>query len=113
MSTKTTPHERFFSFPYRFVRVSKNEPICDTVELLEANPNFAQVRYPDGRESTVAVKSLAPCLSSPHLRRNLSCDLVNTEDVKPSSLIKENRVNNKTTRDVSQPPPFHPVTPTR
>ena len=40
---------------------NKNDPYVDEVELLEANPNFAQVRFPDGRESTVSVSDLAPC----------------------------------------------------
>ena len=44
----------------RFVR-NKNDPYVDEVELLEANSNFAQVRFPDGRESTVSVSDLAPC----------------------------------------------------
>ena len=30
------------------------------MELLEANPNYAHVRYPDGRETTVSIKHLAP-----------------------------------------------------
>ena len=32
----------------------------DEVELLQANPQYAHVRYPDGRETTVATKHLAP-----------------------------------------------------
>ena len=30
---------------------------------MEANPNFAHIRFPDGRESTVLVTDLAPCPS--------------------------------------------------
>ena len=30
---------------------------------MEANPNFAHIRFPDGRESTVSVTDLAPCPS--------------------------------------------------
>ena len=30
-------------------------------ETLEANPNFAKVRSPNGRESTVLINNLAPC----------------------------------------------------
>ena len=77
-STNATPHKRFLSFPRRsmigksfpcwliqsgpvllrrFVR-NKNEPLIDEVELMEANPNFAHIRYPDGRESTVSVELL-------------------------------------------------------
>ena len=80
-TTNSTPHERFLGFDRRsmigkalpswlvqpgpvllrrFVR-NKNDPYVDEVKLLEANPNFAQVRFPDGRESTVSVSDLAPC----------------------------------------------------
>ena len=69
-STNTTPHERFFSFQQRsslgnslpswlqhpgpvllrrFVRTSKNDPFVDQVELTDANPTYAHVKYPDGR----------------------------------------------------------------
>ena len=75
-----TPHERFFGFPRRSssgasiptwlstpgpvllkrqVRSSKTDPLVDEVELLEVNPNYAHVRYPDGRETTVSIKHLA------------------------------------------------------
>ena len=43
----------------RFVR-TKNQPLVDVVELVEANPNFAIVKFSDGRESTVSVTDLAP-----------------------------------------------------
>ena len=42
----------------RFVR-NKSEPLCDEVELLDANPKTALVRFPDGKESTVSVSDLA------------------------------------------------------
>ena len=44
----------------RHVRHSKYEPLVDEVDLLEANPQYAYVRLPDGRETTVSVKHLAP-----------------------------------------------------
>ena len=80
-ATNETPHEHFFGFPRRSssgasiltwlattgtvllkrqVRSSKTDPLVDEVELLEANPNYAHVRYPDGRETTVSIKHLAP-----------------------------------------------------
>jgi len=76
-----TPHERMFSFSRRSstghsipcwlcepgtvllkrnVRHSKTEPLVDEVELLQANPNYADVRYPDGRVTTVSTRHLAP-----------------------------------------------------
>ena len=36
------------------------DPRVEEVELLQANPHYAQVRYPDGRETTVATKHLVP-----------------------------------------------------
>ena len=84
-ATNATPHELFFNF-YRksccgfslpswlsepgpvllrnFVRTQKNDDLVQKVYLTEANPTFARVRFPDGRESTVALKDLAPCPSS-------------------------------------------------
>ena len=79
--TNATPHERMFqhtrrstngnSLPSwllspgpvyykRHVRNSKYDPVVDEVELIEANPQYAQIRLPDGRESTVALRHLAP-----------------------------------------------------
>ena len=80
-ATNETPHERFFGFSRRSatgasiptwlaspgpvyikrqVRTRKMDPFVDEVELLQANPHYAHVRYPDGRETTVATKHLAP-----------------------------------------------------
>ena len=80
-STNATPHERFFNFHRRsssgvslpswmqpgpvllrrFVRMSKNDPLVDEVELTDVNPTYARVRYTDGRESSVSLRDLAPC----------------------------------------------------
>ena len=81
-ATNTTPHERFLQHPRRnmfgsslpswlaneqskvllkrHVRSSKYEPLVDEVELIEANHQYAHIRYPDGRESTVSTQHLAP-----------------------------------------------------
>lgn len=80
-ATNCTPHERLFSYTRttsagqslpswllspgpvllrRHVR-SKDDPLVDEVELVEANPRFAHVRFPGGREDTVSIKDLAPC----------------------------------------------------
>ena len=45
----------------RHVRNSKYDPLVEEVELIESNPEHAYVRYPDGRESTVSLRHLAPC----------------------------------------------------
>ena len=46
--------------------------MCDEVELLDANPKTALVRFPDGRESTVFVSDLVP------LSDNEPCDVPET-----------------------------------
>ena len=38
-----------------------SDPLVDQVELLTANPNYAIVKLPSGRETTVSLKDLAPC----------------------------------------------------
>ena len=80
-TTNETPHERFLKFPRRssfglsvptwlteesdtvflkrHVR-NKYDPLVDEVELVRANPNYAVVRHPDGREATVSTRDLAP-----------------------------------------------------
>jgi len=81
-----TPHERMFAhqrrhtsdhsrpnwlaypgtvFMKRPVRQSKYEPMVEKVELLDANPEYAHVRLPDGRETTVSVRHLAPAGTPP------------------------------------------------
>ncbi|KAL7637910.1 UNVERIFIED_CONTAM: hypothetical protein RMT77_011523 [Armadillidium vulgare] len=79
-ATNATPHERLFSFPRKtslglsipswlvepgsvllkkYVRC-KDDPLVEEVQLLEANPQFAHVRFPNGREDTVSIRDLAP-----------------------------------------------------
>ncbi|CAC5365125.1 unnamed protein product [Mytilus coruscus] len=76
-----TPHERFFNFTRRsssgqsvpswlahpgpvlmkkHVRATKYDTLVKEVDLLEANPSYAHVRLPDGRETTVLIRHLAP-----------------------------------------------------
>lgn len=80
-ATNETPHERMFNHPRRtyygnsmpawltkpgpvllkkFNQKSKYDPLVDEVELLEANLEYAHVRLPDGRETTVSTRNLAP-----------------------------------------------------
>ena len=47
----------------RFVR-NKHDLLVDEVELLDANPSFANVRLRSGNEVTVSVSDLAPCPSN-------------------------------------------------
>ena len=83
-ATNETPHERMFKHRRKsggfgatkalpvwlsnpgsvllrnFVRANKNDPLVKTVELLEANQVYAHIRTPDGRETTVSTRDLAP-----------------------------------------------------
>ena len=39
---------------------SKYDPRVDEVELIQANPSYAHIRFPTGREATVSLRDLAP-----------------------------------------------------
>ena len=80
-ATNCSPHERLFNYERQsstggsvpswlitsgpvllecHVRTNKDEPLVDKVELLQANPQYAHVRYTDGQETTVSLHHLAP-----------------------------------------------------
>ena len=42
------------------MRPSKHDPLVDIVELIEANQQYAHVRFQNGKETTVSTKHLAP-----------------------------------------------------
>ena len=83
-ATNMTPHERFFGFERRsaygtslpswmspgpvlvkrFVRPNSSTPLVERVELLDVNPTYANIRYPNGRETSVSLRDLAPYPSS-------------------------------------------------
>ena len=37
----------------------KSDPLVHEVELIHANPTYAHIKFPDGRESTASLKDLA------------------------------------------------------
>lgn len=43
----------------RHVR-NKDDPLVEKVELLEANPSYAYIKFDSGRETTVSLRDLAP-----------------------------------------------------
>ena len=84
-ATNATPHEILFSYQWQtpsghslptwlsmpgpillrhHVRASKYEPLVDKVVLLKVNPQYAHIRFTNGRESTVSVSDLAPARNS-------------------------------------------------
>ena len=118
-STGETPHSRFLSFARRssngkslpewlckpgpvllrkFVRTSKTDDLAQRVELIEANPTYARIRYPDGRESNISLRDLARC------PREEDVQEVNDEDVngqtdKSVVGVEPNRVSNTGNRN--------------
>ena len=58
--------------------------MVDEVELLEANPQYAHIRKPDGTETTVSLKHLAPKgndsnANQPHV--NVPSDVISKSEV--------------------------------
>ena len=51
----------------RHVRSSKDDPLVDEVKLLQANQQYAHIRYTDGRETTVSIRHLAPLPEDTHI----------------------------------------------
>eukprot|EP00794_Sanderia_malayensis_P010291 gene10291-11352_t len=121
-ATNATPHERFFNFQRRsslgvslpswlqnpgpvllrrFVRTSKNDPLVDQVQLTEANPFYALVEYPDGRQSTVSLRDLAPCPVTPVAD---SPDLAPTDEGNPKDKAIEPNPTSPTSNQSSQQP---------
>lgn len=113
-STNETPHERFFNFQRRsglgsslptwlcspgpvflrrFVRQRKSDPLVDEVELLHANPTYAHIRHCDGRESTVALKDLAPCPKNNNINNDRGTILPVTTDFTNNETNEESQSN--------------------
>ena len=112
-STNSTPHERLFNYQRRSTsgnavptwlstpgtvllkrrnRQSKYDPLVEEVELLDANPEYAYVKFSNGRESTVSLRDLAPHYEAfnhpspvaPSPPQNYSLnEEINTETVEP------------------------------
>ena len=40
-------------------------PVAEEIDLLRANPNYAVVQSPEGREVTVSARDIAPTLAGP------------------------------------------------
>ena len=121
-TTNATPHERFLGFERRsmlgkslpawllqprtvllrrFIQ-NKDDPLVEEVELLRANPSFAQVRFPSGRESSVSTNDLAPLptdvltsdaskrLAEPPQLQSDSLEVLQLQQTKEASELKYN-----------------------
>lgn len=58
----------------RFVRSGKHGLVVDKLELMDINPTYANIRYLDGRESTVLVRDLAPFLDVNNVKASIISD---------------------------------------
>ena len=133
--TNETPHERLFAYQRRsatgtsvpswlaepgpvllkrHVRRSKYEPLVDQVELIESNPHYAYVRYPDGRETTVSTKHLSPIHQADNIERNTDqqadyeqvlepVELVEHEDVNETDIVRHESINLTSSTDTEPP----------
>ena len=54
----------------KFVKAHKNDDLTEEVQLIEANPIYASIRYVNGRESTVSIYDLAPCPRTVETQQN-------------------------------------------
>ena len=126
-ATSVTPHERLFlhqrrsatghSVPSwlsspgpvllkRHVRNSKYEPLVDQVHLIEANTQYAHVRFPNGRESTVSIRHLAPTTSD-----NIDNSSTNPQNVEVTTTSEQTNDQQETLSEVPNPNPVSPPRP--
>lgn len=63
------------------IRYTKHDEV-DEVELIEANPQYTLVRHPDGRQTTISLRDLAPAGDVPDPKTTLvrRSDLFDTEN---------------------------------
>ena len=117
-----TPHERLFNYQRRSTngtavptwllapgpvllkrrnRSNKYDALVQEVELIEVNPQYAHIRYRNGREDTVATKYLAPAgerLPYKSLGQQLT-DADNMDDVKTTQDNEEEHAPTPNIRD--------------
>ena len=67
-------------FLCKFVRHLKNDPLIQEVELLNANPIHAHIRYGNGCELTVSLYDLVPCLLQTLVNEYSGADSVTKEE---------------------------------
>ena len=105
----------------RHVRNSKTDSLVGEVDLLEANSHYAHVRFPDGRETTVATKHLAPMVESTedseeHNSLSIETDYsedqndpTSSTDSSVTSPTGSNTSTDSTANDKSSPADVNPV----
>ena len=94
----------------RHVRASKYEPLVDEVVLLEANTQYAHIRFTNGRESTVSVSDLPPARNSlqsgdvvdDNIQKDLN-DSTPSNDLNDSTPSKEKEVDRNDSQTIDTP----------
>ena len=124
-ATNETLHERFMIFSCRsstgssipswlaepgpvyvkrHVRHSKFDPLVEKVYVLQANPHYAHIRYPDRRETTVSTKHLAPY---GHVEAPNSTQVPTAETKAPGPLPQDNSHHaDKAPKAIQEPEPM-------
>lgn len=129
-STNCTPHERFFlhsrlstlgpSIPTwlmearsvyvkRHVRHNKSDPLVDKADVIQVNPQYVVVRFPNGRESSISLRDVSPCVPEEATENNFD-DLISSEseDVRPAEDLEEKTDNEgnvvRRSNRISKPP---------
>ncbi|XP_072894397.1 uncharacterized protein [Hemitrygon akajei] len=67
----------------KHARSNKYSPLVEKVHLLHANPQYAYVVLPDGREDTVSVRDLAPAGAADHYPEHSTVTLHPVPEVTP------------------------------
>ena len=71
-----------------FVRNSKQDPLSDEVKILEVNPTYAHIEFPDGREFTVInIGDLAP--AGVHFQTTDNPHTINKPSNPPGVMVPE------------------------
>ena len=81
----------------KFVR-NKSDPLCEEVDLLDANPKSALIRFQDGRETTISTSDLAPagrCVHCPDSYESIDDTTADVEPPVPVALPSESSQNSE------------------
>ncbi|XP_059812056.1 vitamin D3 receptor-like isoform X2 [Hypanus sabinus] len=69
----------------KHVRSNKYSPLVERVHLLHANPQYAYVVLPDGREDTVSIRDLAPAGAADHYPEHSTVTMNPAPELTPCS----------------------------
>ena len=80
------------------MRNSKHDDLVQKVKLIDANPMYARVQFPGGRESNVSLRDLAPC---PNEANETGIEPAHA----PTDRVSGQPPNNQQTTSTPQTPP--------